>query len=465
MWSNAKNFFPSLKGKKIAVIGIGVSHRELIFKLAKFGGIVTLHDKKNREQLGEELCDNLDNAGIELVLGENYLEKLDSDIIFRTPGMSMFIPALQNAIAKGCIVTSELEIFIELCPCKTYGVTGSDGKTTTTTIIAKLLEAQGKKVHLGGNIGKSLLPILDEIEVNDVAVVELSSFQLMSFSCSPDVSIITNIAPNHLDVHKDMQEYIQAKKNVLIHQSSFCKAVLSKDNQLTNQLISSTHAQIYEFSRYQVVENGAWIDKNGDIYFSQNGENTFVMNKDHILIPGLHNVENYLAAITAVWSEVSVENILLVAKSFAGVEHRIEYIRTINGVRWYNDSIATSPTRVIAGLYAFYKKLIIIAGGYDKQIPFEPMAGDIIERVKTLILTGITANKIETAIKSHPEFSKSNLSIIHADSLDSAVKIAYEISKEGDIVSLSPACASFDQFPNFEARGKYFKNLVDSLIL
>lgn len=463
MWSGSKAFFHNIKGKTIGVIGIGVSHRELIFKLAKCGAIVTLHDKRTAEQLGEDLVAKLSDEGIALCLGENYLECLDSEIIFRTPGMNFYSPAIQAAIAKGRIVTSELEVFLELCPCKTYGVTGSDGKTTTTTIIAKLLEAAGKKVHLGGNIGKALLPILDEVEESDVAVVELSSFQLTSFRHSPDVSVITNIAPNHLDVHKDMQEYIDAKKNIILHQSAFGRAVLSADNKLTADLASCVRGRAFGFSRHQRLQNGAWMDQDGKLYYSENGQDTYIMHKDEILIPGLHNVENYLTAITAVWGEVSIADIVKVAKTFNGVEHRIEYIRTVGGVKWYNDSIATSPTRVIAGLRSFNQKIIIIAGGYDKKIPFEPMAADVLAKVKVMILAGTTAPKIEAAITAHPDYPESGLRIIHAKDIPHAVELAASVAEAGDIVSLSPACASFDQFPNFEARGNYFKELVSKL--
>lgn len=463
MWSSSKAFFTSIKGKTIGVIGLGVSHRELIFKLAESGAIVTLHDKRTAEQLGGDLTAKLKAAGISLCLGEDYLERLDSEIIFRTPGLSFYSPAIEAAIAKGKVVTSELEVFLELCPCKTYGVTGSDGKTTTTTIIAKLLEAEGKKVHLGGNIGRALLPILDQVEEGDRAVVELSSFQLSSFRHSPDVAVITNIAPNHLDVHKDMQEYIDAKKNILLHQSAFGRAVLSADNKLTADLAECVRGRAFGFSRQRPLQNGAWMDNDGKLYYSQNGQDTYIMHKDEILIPGLHNVENYLTAITAVWGEVGVDQIVRVAKSFNGVEHRIEYIRTVGGVKWYNDSIATSPSRVIAGLRSFDQKIIVIAGGYDKKIPFEPMAADVLARVKVMILAGATAPKIEAAITAHPDYPGSGLGILHARDIPHAVELAASIAEAGDIVSLSPACASFDQFPNFEARGNYFKELVSKL--
>ncbi len=413
--------------------------------------------------MGDDLIAKLKAKGIALCLGEDYLEKLDSEIIFRTPGMNFYSPAIQSAIAKGKIVTSELEVFLELCPCKTYGVTGSDGKTTTTTIIAKLLEQAGKTVHLGGNIGRALLPILDEVSASDVAVVELSSFQLTSFRHSPDVSVITNIAPNHLDVHKDMQEYIDAKKNIILHQSAFGRAVLSADNKPAAELCPFVRGRAFGFSRQQRLQNGAWMDDEGKIYYSEHGQDTYIMDKEEILIPGLHNVENYLAAITAVWGDVSAYDIVQVAKTFNGVEHRIEYIRTVNGVKWYNDSIATSPTRVIAGLRSFNQKIIIIAGGYDKKIPFEPMAADVLAKVKVLILAGTTAPKIEAAITAHPDYAESGLRIVHAKDIPHAVEHACSIAEAGDIVSLSPACASFDQFPNFEARGNYFKELVSKL--
>ncbi len=449
--------------RKIDVIGLGVSNTELIFRLAGAGAYVTLHDRRTEDKINPALYEKLRAAGVSFCLGEGYLEKLTGEIIFRTPGFKYLSPELTAARDRGQVVTSELEVFLALCPCPVYGVTGSDGKTTTATLISELLKSAGKTVHLGGNIGRALLPLLDKISPRDAAVVELSSFQLISMRSSPDVAVITNIEPNHLDVHKDMEEYIAAKCNILDHQTAFSRAVLSWDNQKTCSLSSRVRGERCAFSHWEPVKTGCWMDENGDIFHSVNGNSVLVMNRREIRLPGLHNADNYMAAIAAVWGAVSVKNIVDVARNFAGVEHRIEFVRELHGVKWYNDSIATSPTRTIAGLRAFDQKLIIIAGGYDKNIPFEPMAPVMLERVKTVILTGATAPKIEAALRANPNFEKSGLVILHAESLDDAVKQAQETAKGGDVVSLSPACASFDAFANFEERGRYYKKLVAEL--
>ena len=460
---NAKNFFSSMAGKKIDVIGFGVSNSDLVFKLCQNNAIVKLHDKRTTDKFSPEQLEKLKEHNVKLSLGESYLNDLDGEIIFRTPGMSFTTPDLAAARKRGQVVTSELELFLQLCPCKVYGITGSDGKTTTSSLIADMLKNSGKRVHLGGNIGKALLPILDKVEENDVCVIELSSFQLLSMRCSPDVAVVTNISPNHLDVHKTMEEYVGAKKNIILHQNGFDKAVLSADNEGAFEFGSDVRGKLAHFSRKKAVSNGAWLDEKDNICYTENGVTSKLFSRFEIKLPGLHNVENMLAAISAVWGDVSVENIAKTAREFSGVEHRIEFVREIGGVRWYNDSIATSPTRMIAGLYSFEKKLIVIAGGYDKQIPFEPMVKPAIEKIKLLILTGPTAQKIEAAIKADSGFEQSGMEIIHAGSIDEAVKSAHEKAKSGDIVTLSPACASFDAFSNFEQRGIYFKKLVNEL--
>lgn len=461
--TNIAQFFEDLKGKKVAFIGIGVSHRQVIEMLLKKGIDICICDRKSREELGDDYI-NFRNLGAEFSLGEEYLNSIwGADIIFRTPGMYYNHPALIKARQMGKIITSEMEIFFELCPCKIYAVTGSDGKTTTTSIIAKLFESEGKTVHLGGNIGRALLPIIEEINEEDVAVVELSSFQLISMTTSPDVAVITNISPNHLDVHGTMEEYIDAKKNLILHQGQNSKAVLNLDNELSRQFVPLVRGELIEFSRREIPEKGAFLGSDGYIYFSNHDNATRLFKSEHIRIPGEHNIENFLAAISAVQGEVSEQNMHMVALEFRGVEHRIEFVREKDGVKWYNDSIATSPTRTIAGLNAFNQKLIIIAGGYDKEVPFEPLAPIVNRRVKALILMGQTADKIEKAVRSEVNYDNKSIQIRHADNMEGAVAIANEIARSGDIVSLSPASASFDKYDNFEQRGQHYKDIVNSL--
>lgn len=457
------SFYKSLHNKKVSFIGLGRSHRELLPMFASKGAIVTLRDKRTREQIGEE-ADKLEALGIKLTLGENYLENLcEEDIILRTPGMNYFTPALQQARKSGAFVTSEMELFFDLCPCKIYAVTGSDGKTTTTTVISEFLKAQGFSVFLGGNIGFPLLPRIEQIGPDDRAVVELSSFQLISMRKSPDVAVITNVAPNHLDVHKDMQEYIDAKRNIYLHQGGISRTVINADNEITASFLPEIRGEAMQFSRRITPALGCYLAEDGTLTMNDRHSVTPVLHMDEIRIPGIHNVENYLAAISAVWGEVSKENIVSVAKNFVGVEHRIEFVRELDGVTWYNDSIASSPTRTIAGLNSFKQKLILIAGGYDKKIPFEPLAPKIIEKVKVLILMGVTAPKIEAAVTSCESYDPDKLTILHVSSMQEAVQKAREVAEKGDIVSLSPACASFDLYPDFEARGRHFKELVNAL--
>ena len=455
---NTQQFFRYLKGRTVAFCGVGRTHMPLIKLFQEKGAVVTVRDQRPLEKLGEN-GEVLQSLGVELRLGEDYLQDLNEDIIFRTPGMRYHLPQLEEARARGCAVTSELELFFRLCPCKIYGVTGSDGKTTTTSIIAEFLKAQGRTVHLGGNIGKPLLPEIESIAPEDVAVVELSSFQLISMRESPDVAVVTNLSPNHLDVHKDMQEYIDAKKNILLHQGALSRTVLNAGNDITAGFAPEVRGDCWMFRRGAPVERGVWCD----------GENIYVhgeklLEVSQIKIPGWHNVENYMAAIAAVWRDVEPQTIRRVAETFAGVEHRAEFVRELGGVKYYNDSIATSPTRVISGMLSLFpQKILMIAGGYDKHIPFEPLGPAVCEKVKTLILLGSTAQKIQDAVMAAPQYREGCPEILRVETMEEAVAAAAAHAQPGDIVSLSPACAAFDLYPNFEVRGRHFKEIVNKL--
>ncbi len=458
---DCKQFFEQIKGKKIAMCGIGVSNTPLILDFLKKGAKVYACDRRSREMIGE-IANELEAAGAELCLGDSYLDDLEVDIIFRTPGMSFNLPELEAARKKGIAVTSEMEVFFDLCPATLFAVTGSDGKTTTTTLIAKMLEAEGKRVFVGGNIGRPLLPEIENITADDFVVVELSSFQLISMRKSPDVAVVTNLAPNHLDVHKDMEEYIDAKKNIILHQNAFSRTVLNRDNEITEGFKKYARGQSLSFSMTEPLKNGAWLEADGTIHMTYRGLDAPIMHRDDIAILGDHNVENYLAAIAAVWGFAGMDSIKKVAKEFMGVEHRIEFVREVNGVKYYNDSIASSPTRTIAGLKAFNQKVHLIAGGYDKHIPYEPLVPYILEKVEKLYLCGATADKIEAAVRSDSNYNGTP-EIIRCESITAAVLKANEIAKPGDVVTLSPASASFDAYPNFVARGNHFKELVNKL--
>ncbi len=459
---DCKQFFEQISGKKIAMCGIGVSNTPLIEKFLNMGARVVACDRRTREQIGS-IADELEQKGAELRLGVDYLDNLEVDMIFRTPGMQFNLPELQRARDNGIVVTSEMEVFFDLCPATVFAVTGSDGKTTTTTLISEMLKAEGKRVFVGGNIGTPLLPEIENIHEDDFVVVELSSFQLISMRKGPDVAVVTNVAPNHLDVHKDMDEYVGAKRNILLHQNAFSRSVLNLDNDITAGISDDVRGQTLYFSMNQSVKNGAWLGKDGYLNLSYRGISVPLLHKDDIAIMGNHNVENYLAAISAVWGYVGADSIVKVAHEFTGVEHRIEFVAEKEGVRYYNDSIASSPTRTIACLKAFQDKIILLAGGYDKHIPFEPMAPYIIEKVKLLLLNGPTADKIEKAVKSDENYREGHPKIVRVKDLKEAVMVAHEMAVSGDIVALSPACASFDAYPNFVARGKHFKELVNNL--
>lgn len=460
MENHVEHFLKSLNGKTIALCGIGRSHLPLIKLFSKYGATVIACDKRDRDALGKQAV-LAENDGAILHLGADYLNNPDADIILRTPGMKYDTPELNKARACGVAVTSEMELFFDLCPCKMIAVTGSDGKTTTTTIISELLKAEGKNVLLGGNIGNPLLPDIETISENDIAVVELSSFQLISMRKSPDIAVVTNIAPNHLDIHKDMQEYIDAKKNIILHQNAFSTAVLNLDNDLSNSFEPYVRGTVRKFSRKNTVSNGAYLSENGQIIMNDHGTETVIMNAADIKIPGLHNIENYLAAISAVWGLVKPETIAKVAMTFNGVEHRAELVRELDGVRYYNDAIGTSPTRTIRGTLSLYdRKIILIAGGYDKHIPYDELGEKIPSTVKTLILMGATADKIEAAVLKAADYKENNPEIIRVESMEEAVKIARQKAVSGDIVSMSPASASFDMYKNFAEKGLHFKRLV-----
>ena len=454
-----------IQGKKVAFIGAGVSHKRCIEQFVELGAQVTLCDqKKSLEDFGA-YADTLRRLHVRLSLGEHYTDGFaGQDIIMRTPGYEYYKPELQAALQAGTKVTSEVELFFELCPCEIVAVTGSDGKTTTTTLISKMFEAAGRKVFLGGNIGAALLPQLADVTPEAVAVVELSSFQLISMRVSPKVAVVTNVTPNHLDHHKDMQEYIDAKRNILLWQVPPCRAVLGFENEISRGMQKDCKGEQVWFTRLHETDKGAFLRESDDtLCYAENGVVTPILPRAEVKLRGLHNVENLLAAIAAVWGRVPVEAMRQVGSTFTGVEHRIEPVRTLDGVTYYNDSIASSPTRTIAGLRSFNQKIILIAGGYDKKIPYEPLAPEILAHVKTLVLMGATGPRIEAAVRTCPGFDESALTILHADSMQHAVELARGVAQPGDVVSLSPASASFDLYPNFEVRGRDYKNIVNNL--
>lgn len=437
-------FKNEIKNKKVAVLGMGISNTPLIKFLFKLGAVITVFDKNEKEKL--------EDVEANYVFGEDYLTKLVGfDYIFRSPGIRFDLPEIAKEVENGAILTSEMETFLSLCPCEVFGITGSDGKTTTSTLVSEILKTHGYKVYLGGNIGTPLLDKVEEMTKDDKVVVELSSFQLQTFKKSVTKAIITNLSPNHLDIHKDMDEYVEAKKNIYKYGSELL--VLNRDNSITYGFSDYKNTRL--FSRKEILDKGVYVD-NDKIIYNDGNKKEEILNINDIVIPGVHNVENYLAAIAVTIDEVEKDDIIKVATTFKGVEHRIELVRELNGVKYYNDSIASSPTRTIAGLNSFKDKVILIAGGYDKNLDYAPLAPVIEEHVKKLILVGATSEKIKKAL------GDTKIPIYEFNDFKEAVDKSKEISEKGDIVILSPASASFDLFKNFADRGNTFKEIVNS---
>jgi len=457
MNKNFSEFKEFIIGKKVGVLGIGISNIPLIHFLVKLGASVTAFDKKTYSMLGKQAID-FEEEGVKLVLGEEYLNDLTGfQVIFKTPSMRIDNPALLKAKEEGTYITSEMEEFIRYCPAKTYGVTGSDGKTTTTTIIYNILKKEGYKTWVGGNIGTPLFASIEEITKDDKVVLELSSFQLMTMTVSTDVAIVTNLSPNHLDIHKDINEYIDAKKNVYKYQSAGDLLILNKDNGLTYDLRKEAKGKTMYFSINEKLEDGACFQNDELFIMGQ-----VVCTLEEVKIKGMYNVQNLLTAFCATHGEVSVASMREVATTFGGVPHRSEFVREVDGVKYYNDSIASTPTRTVASLSAFEKPVILIAGGYDKKLPFQPLA-EAYASIKTLILVGDTKYKIKEAFDSVIKEKKISLKIIICENFIEAIDAAKSDASDGDSVTLSPACASFDMFENFEVRGNRYKEIVMAL--
>lgn len=438
-----------LKGKTVAVLGAGVSNRPLVPMFSSWGAKVIVRDRNE----GVDKAAVSGGYDVRFVLGDGYLDGLCEDYIFRSPGMRYDLPEIEKAVAAGSVLTSEMECFFDVCPGKIIGVTGSDGKTTTTTLIYKLLTHAGYRCFLGGNIGAPLLDRAESMGHSDIAVVELSSFQLQTMHKSPDIAVVTNLSPNHLDVHKSYREYIDAKRNILLYQNENGIAVINGGNADSLPLKDDAKGKLRTFSAHI---GGALLHLSGDyIYY---GDEKY-LNVHDIKIPGVHNIENYMAAIAAAHDFIKKEDAAAVAASFGGVEHRLELVRELGGVKYYNSSIDSSPKRTIAALSTFRKKVILLAGGKDKGIPYDEIGPAIKEHVKHLILIGKTADAIEAAAKS----AGCDIPIERCDNYRDLVEKAKTAAKDGDIVLLSPASTSFDMFINFEERGNTFKRFVNEL--
>ena len=480
MQSNRKisEFHKYISGRKIAVLGVGISNRPLIRYIHSLGAVITAFDAlpENDPILAKSRI-AFEDEGIFLKwsCGNNYLSALADggfDMIFRTPKMRPDVPEIKAAIAGGSILTSEMEVFMDLCPARIFAVTGSDGKTTTTTLISQILKEAGYTVYVGGNIGTPLLDQIDKIKDTDMVVLELSSFQLMSMHKSADVAVVTNISPNHLDVHLDYQEYIDTKKNVFLNQSFSGRLVLNGENEITRAMASDARGKVSYFTwdpqkpltgRYSVLFDHAFV-RDGILMYASAGIEQKIVAMNDIVIPGNHNVENYLAATCAVMPFVTPYNISAVAKSFGGVEHRIELVRNVNGVRYFNSSIDTSPNRTINTMNALESRCehgVLIAGGADKKCDYTGLGKAILSVCNRIILCGSNASLIHEVLIKEAEGAP--YFVIEVEEYADAVQKAKEIALPGEIVILSPVGTSYDRFRHFEERGNLFKKLVAEL--
>ena len=478
-----EEFNKKLQSSKIAVIGLGVSNIPLIKYLKDLNANVVVFDKRNIEKIDNHIIKYLRENNIVGNFGENYLENLKGfDIIFRSPSCRPDTQELLDEKKRGAIITSEIEMVVKLCPGKVIGITGSDGKTTTTSLIYEILKKANYSCYLGGNIGTPLFDKLPDMKKEDIIVLELSSFQLMDMEVSPNISVITNITPNHLDIHKSYEEYIDSKKNIFKFQTENDILVLNYNNEIVKNFEKEAKGKVVFFSKEDKLENGVMF--NDDIIkYAENGIRRQLLNVKDVKLRGKHNYENICTAIAATYTLADFDVIVEAVKEFKGVEHRLEFVKNINGVKWYNDSIGSSPTRTIAGLRAFEEDIILIAGGYDKHLDYGPLAVPILEKVSTLILLGQTAKKIENSVKNEIEklngeiYGENNYQILKynlnkeekviklymANSLEETVEIANKEATDKDVVLFSPASASFDMFKNFMERGEKFKNLVNNI--
>lgn len=458
-----KEFNEYIRFRKVAVIGLGVSNLPLLDYLYEKKAHVTIFDERTIDEIHKDTINKITAYGFEFSFGKNCLEKLNGfNIIFRSPSC---LPTRAELVAesnRGAIVTTEIEMLMEMCPCKIIGVTGSDGKTTTTSIINDILQKAGYNTFLGGNIGTPLFTKLSEIKPDDIVVLELSSFQLMNMHISPDIAVITNITPNHLNIHKDYEEYIEAKKNIFKYQDENGILILNYDNDITKQCSKEANGKVIFFSSKSKLDDGFIVDED-IIKECDDKVRKHILNTDEVILRGNHNFQNIATALAATKTLVDIDTAVEAIKTFKPVEHRIEFVKEIDGVKWYNDSASSSPTRTLSGMNAFKENIILIAGGYDKNLNYEPLAKPIVEKVSTLILIGQTAEKIYDVVKEESEKQNKNVNIYMCDSLEQTIEIAQKSSKKGDVVLFSPASASFDMFKNFADRGEKFKKLVNNI--
>ena len=458
-----EEFNEYIKFRNVAIIGLGVSNIPLLDYLYEKKANVSVFDERSIDEIPNDIMNKVTSYGFKFYLGDNCLENLKGfNVIFRSPSCLPTRFELQEEANRGAIVTTEIEMLMQMAPCKIIGVTGSEGKTTTTSLINAILQKANYNTFLGGNIGTPLFTKLSEMKPTDIIVLELSSFQLMGMEISPNIAVITNITPNHLNIHKDYEEYIEAKKNIFRYQDENDTVILNYDNEITRNCANEAKSKVIFFSSKNKLDNGYIVDENV-IKECEDKVRKHLINTNEIILRGVHNYENILAAIAATKTLVDIDVALEAIKEFKPVEHRLELVKEIDGVKWYNDSASSSPSRTIAGLHAFDEDIVLIAGGYDKNLDYTPIAKPIIEKVSSLILLGQTSGKIFDAVKQELENQNKDLDIYMCENLEQTINLAKKVAKSGQVVLFSPASASFDMFKNAVERGKIFKKLVNEL--
>jgi len=457
-----------LKGKKIGILGLGEENIALAKYLLDRHLNFVICDQKKAGELGE-ISEQVKNWPVDFRLGPDYLRDLkDFDLVFRTPGLPYFHPKIQAAKAAGVKIFSQTKFFFSACPCPIIGITGTKGKGTTATLISEILKKspianRQSQIFLGGNIGHPPIIFLDQLKKNDLVVLELSSFQLQDLHQSPHLAVILDIKVDHLDYHKDEKEYIEAKGNIVRFQEKSDFAVINADYLTSFELGLLSSGEVFWFSRRKSIDQGVWV-KNGQEFILryQNKEYPIIKTAD-VRLRGEHNWENIAAAAaTSFLAGVDLDSIRKTIESFPGLEHRLEFIAQINGVKFYNDSFSTTPDTAIAAITSFGEPIVLIAGGSEKGADYTGLGKAIVSsKVKTVILIGKTGPKIKEKIQSSLRRKKKKIKLIDKiENFKKAVSEARKEAKPGDVILLSPASASFDWFRDYKDRGNQFKSLV-----
>lgn len=453
------------KGTRILILGAARQGLALARWMTQHGAHVTLSDKRTESELTTSI-ERLSELPIEWALGGHPVELLDNtDVLCLSGGVPLTLPIVAEAVKRGLLLTNDTQVFMEAVPCRTIGITGSAGKTTTTTLVGRMAKNMyGGKAFIGGNIGDPLINYVDDMKADDVAILEISSFQLEQMTVSPNLAVVLNITPNHLDRHGTMAAYTAAKARVLDFQDKSDIAVLGRDDTGAWMLRNKVKGRLYTFSLHDLSEglDGAYLHdgllnlRDGNAYLP-------LMLRKKVLLRGDHNVSNVLAAFTIGHAAgFTLDAMLEAVEDFHGVEHRLEFVRELHGVHWYNDSIATAPERAMAAVRAFDEPTVLMLGGRDKDLPWEELAALIHERVDHVVLFGEAAEKIEKAVTSSTSWKRTK-SVARCRGLHEAVNKAAEVAESGDVVLLSPGGTSFDEFVDFAERGERFRQWVQEL--